>query len=1105
MTEVTGPEFVRRLERQWRRRTAGARFADGVPDVPTGPEDAVGGTYQDSVLVVTDSVDLRGRVMSASTFVYGVLFRGRVDMRDVTVKGSLDLSACVFEEGISLNDAQIEGTLRLAGISAPSVGLVSIVVQGRLDLRGSKTFGQIKMYGAQIDGFVDLRGVSATEVLMRGAMIGSDLRIGCAPGQTKAPGNIGLIDASNAAIKGTVSVLGAGDSQRVATDKLPSPEDGEAALQAFLTSCRWSGKTQYSGTASRELSLILSGARISGSLRIGPQFDGVSGVERADRYPSTTAGNPIAWPILNDVQLVGAKVDGDIKVEGARIESDGVALSLNNATVLGNVWIQTGTVGLAPDPDDPSPTKKYIYASREVVIGNANDGSANAVDIAGAEIRGNLVFEGAEVRGAINGSGLTVRGYAWLRCTADQGASFPFYKGMDVRGDIDFSTSEFGQGVYFGGVSIRGDVKLYSVKTEGVVSLDVHRHRRTEIAGELNLRAANAAYIYCKGIRVGSSVDLSMCRAVRLRFVPARLSRLDRPALDIDEKSLKCDDEAIVFTEVGAFFMRNAVILGDVTLSHLQVRSVGHFEGRRGLFLEESSIGGELSFFRIGAVRDIYAPFQNVKGKAKGLECELPISLAHHSAAICGDMRVRRCEVKGDSDFSFIKVDGEIDLEDSRFMGDLKFCSTLTHDAPDSDDDLIREIRQLPPMALPFRATCRRMVLRMVKCMNDVDLTGLHTYGHTPSGASGEGTVAIAAQYVEVVGDLVTFFESRDPANKACAWVVLCGALDLSYSKIAHLVVWGKSFLQVDNPRSGSNDRHEGGLILERATVGNLDIPDTLEAARPSYPVPVNFTDIAVSVWSIGERNRQNRGANRFINLLREDRPFRRSTYRSVERSLRDGGQDDHADTVYHAMKNREWREDRKSLTQAWQKTRERARACGLAHWWKNQRALVWKPAGTGILFALNSVRHKAYWYLLRFGTNPMPLFILVLALFLLMLPIYLTRENFETSLPFLATHTSRFDNVADAKRYHAHPDENSWRWSDALEIAVHNHIPVVPLSARSEWEARDEGASEWRAFGLKAALPIAPEDLFNLVQLVNWICWPVILTWLVRRLIRDN
>lgn len=158
MATITGSDFINRL-----------KCGTGIPTGPHDPFDPA--RPDDPRLYVRDIVDLRGQTVRASRFAYGVVFHGTVDLRELNVQGTLDLSHCIFEQELLLDDAEIEGMLNLDFISARSLKMVGIVVRGRLGLNTAWIDSPVQIYDGLVEGSLDMRGLSAPSVLLRGLRI----------------------------------------------------------------------------------------------------------------------------------------------------------------------------------------------------------------------------------------------------------------------------------------------------------------------------------------------------------------------------------------------------------------------------------------------------------------------------------------------------------------------------------------------------------------------------------------------------------------------------------------------------------------------------------------------------------------------------------------------------------------------------------------------------------------------------------------------------------------------------------------------------------------------------------------------------------------------
>lgn len=181
----------------------------------------------------------------------------------------------------------------------------------------------------------------------------------------------------------------------------------------------------------------------------------------------------------------------------------------------------------------------------------------------------------------------------------------------------------------------------------------------------------------------------------------------------------------------------------------------------------------------------------------------------------------------------------------------------------------------------------------------------------------------------------------------------------------------------------------------------------------------------------------------------------------------------------------------------------------------------------------------------LRYRRNPIGLALVALLLFLLSLPAAIDPRNFEladstrlvAALNCERGGTSEVDYVVSATG--SLPNPSSWSWGDALWTSLRYHIPVVGIAARGDFEASDNDrlyygfggyapdertlrelsarrcsidADAGGADRAASRAGMAPRDArftaadwFGLMALANWIIWPLILTFLLRRLLRSN
>lgn len=454
----------------------------------------------------------------------------------------------------------------------------------------------------------------------------------------------------------------------------------------------------------------------------------------------------------------------------------------------------------------------------------------------------------------------------------------------------------------------------------------------------------------------------------------------------------------------------------------------------------------------------------------------LPIQPWDFSAAIVGDLRIRRTRIAGACVLTFTKVSGEIDLQDSTIGGDLQVASTITHDSMDADEEVRKELKKQDPMEAQYRTSCHRFRMRTLRCENGVDLTGLdlRNDGDTPR-QKREG--CIDAQHIEVKGDLRIYH--RDEAYET--YVRFPGCLDLSYSSLKRLVMSAHSFPFPEGTNPDTPSHHKKGFVLDRARISHLEIP---EIESKGFPNPITLADISVSVWDIQSAN--NQLSKRYIHFMKND-SFRRSTYRAVEQSLRNQGHDEEADAIYRAMEDRAW--DSQSSRR----------------------------------MRLGSIWHWLYKKLMGYGTDLTWLMGSVFLLMVLAFPVYTNPVNFEASSSFLAEQPTAFNVPCQPKpgercsppTHGERPAASEWALSHAFAMLIRNHVPVAPLVMKEDWEARDEACLAY--FGKSGCsvgdgsqpplveVPwLSPEDFANIMQLINWMCWPLLLAFIVRRLLRQ-
>jgi hypothetical protein len=315
--------------------------------------------------------------------------------------------------------------------------------------------------------------------------------------------------------------------------------------------------------------------------------------------------------------------------------------------------------------------------------------------------------------------------------------------------------------------------------------------------------------------------------------------------------------------------------------------------------------------------------------------------------------------------------------------------------------------------------------------------------------------------------------------------------------------------------------------VLELAEIGLLRVPRMESPRAPEvngFPVPLDLSGMTVRNWSFHEDVdfEARASADDFLDFLDNDESLHREVYKSVARSLRDAGRDDHAEQVLYAEEYRARWEGRRSLT-------------GAASDWPVLRPPLFSIRGLGPKPRIEGRRGQPWFRLgrwfepvdrifLEYRRNPIRLLWVILALFAL-------------SCVFVSSHASNFELTGPARLVlqgeqgqpvemasgidHAFDGENvgadprRWRIGDAVWMTARYHIPIVPLVIEDEYAASDDNRLRFgfpwdpprvRDAGERpGAIYLSAADWFGMMTLFNWVLWPLLLTFAIRRALRED
>jgi hypothetical protein len=342
------------------------------------------------------------------------------------------------------------------------------------------------------------------------------------------------------------------------------------------------------------------------------------------------------------------------------------------------------------------------------------------------------------------------------------------------------------------------------------------------------------------------------------------------------------------------------------------------------------------------------------------------------------------------------------------------------------------------------------------------------------------------------------------------AYIEVPGAVRLRGGRIGELRLAAESF-----GTAKEKIAHRDGVVLELATIGQLRVPPrgtSFDCAHSNdFPVPLDLSGLTVRHWNFDEDvNAEGTGkVDDYLDFLDNDEKLHREVYRSVAQSLRDVGRDGDAEKVLYTEESRaRWERDHPGG--AWPPY-PRAGRRGIHP--PRFRTRIW-----------NAVRHPIDWAdrkLLGYRRNPIGLLNVILGLFVFSTLFISSRPaNFELSNQARLVIENQREGMGDAAGIDARPngarlEPARWGLWNALWMSTRYHVPIIPMLVEDEYVASND---DWIDFGLPlVAEPETPkaagydpgevwltaEDWFAVMSLLNWIMWPLLLTFALRRALR--
>jgi hypothetical protein len=1039
--------------------------------LPRGPADAP--------VAVSDVVHLRGRQdVPTSICAFGVHFRGRVDLRETRIAGSLDLSFCIFEDTLLLQDAEIEGSLNLEGASfLGGINLRGAIVHGNLRLestliaRGGKgrRSSALELSGARVDGDVNLealtqqtraapgggRGTASepTGVRMRGTRVAGRLLLGCDRFLGgRVPMVVRRIDAAGARVGSDVSVRGS-------TVQSPS------AVERNKTSA---------------LTLDLRDARIGGDFVCGPLDSGwTEPLQRLPFHDMKAEIGPRSVVHFNELILTNARIDGKVEV----VASEFGLIDLARATVKGSIEL-AGKV--SPGVAEGKPPRLWPL---RVLWG---------ISARGLRVRGNLFAHGVEIHGdfdlieaRIEGMIGLGRSQSWesfgKRSAASglAGLGLPVLRSI-VSGSINLSAARCASHVALDGVVVGGTVRMISANVGALRMLpifgqasggDVWPAQIGALAISTSTIGGNLSLPYLQVL--GTDDHLSNYSAgVELDNVTVRGNfRTWR----VGEFGSLCDSAQIEGWTAGVDphpWEYSAAIAGDFTVLKSRIGGdciLSLTKISRQLNLSDTVVAGDLMLGSLATHNEALANAAQDIELMRLFGRERPERFQDwRYRAHCADFKARMVRSENDVVLDGMAVRSNVDLTHVQVRGDTLLCWL---NDPDANGQAPRPTSE--------------SIVSSLQVGGSLDAS---------YGAFNHLTLPLYREHADPRGDS----EAR-------------ADVDLSRCQIETLTT-----------RSGAPAGYQPATFnLGDTDVRVWDISDTHGKPDVDAIASLLGPDASASTWQAVESRLRADG-----NEDEADRIFRKG--KRVQHATRSGRG---PDPIAPSADN--WERDLARLSRRvvigvfllWgvalagnllAKSDFVALFFVITAGCLAMLAFLSRPADERVRLRagvrrlagrLETWGERLYGELLGYGTRVLPVVMLWLTFVVAAVPIYLASDNFEFSNAALA---GKLRNQSDeAARQSLVKERLSWDLGNVGAMIVRNHIPVVDLGALDDWEGKDDkgvvlcvprhaslpqlrcGDLRWEVHWL------SPEGFSTLMRMFNWVLWPVFLTFLTLHLWR--
>ena len=417
---------------------------------------------RDGGYLITGDLDLVSVAVEHRVVIQGAVFEGMVDASDARFARSLDLTGCVFQQGLKLERAEVDGALVLEGarvaaghgLTAPDLRVEGLLNAIELQLEGgdfqapnARIAGDLRLCGAQLHGALNLTYARFEgELFLRAALqgrpqtfiAGGAVLIGChISGQVDAGGLrvLGGLNLQGATLESEVLV-----SSDSITGYRTEIHPGEDGVSVTLAGAKVKGQVHFKG-ADLKGALIMQGADIEGH---------VFCQSTPDHRTEIGAGAEKTVCAGQSVSLAGAKVKSQVVFSGADLKG---TLNLEKA--------ETGSV----------------FCQRDEKTSGHETAVRGEVMLYGAVINGSFQWQDATVGGDFAAQGLTVHGMFLASGLAVEGAED--LRSASVTEELDLKGVIAAEGADLSHLQLKG-----KLSTQGALVGDNLNLTHAEVGGE---------------------------------------------------------------------------------------------------------------------------------------------------------------------------------------------------------------------------------------------------------------------------------------------------------------------------------------------------------------------------------------------------------------------------------------------------------------------------------------------------------------------------------------------------------------------------------------------------------------------------------------------